>query len=173
MDKFKMFIVGHGRHGKTQMAEQIRDDWGLTFADSSRFMADRLVMQEMKDRFGIEYADGEECWKDRHNHRPKWYKIISEYNQNNPSRLTAAIFEENQIYVGCRNRDEFLASKHLADISVWVDGSQRHGPEPSSSMSILQSDCDIVIQNNESLIVFQEKVHKLMCCILGQPTIKS
>lgn len=159
--KVKLFIVGHGRHGKDTMAEQLKDDFGLSFADSSMFMAERLVWETLDYEFGIKYETAEECWQDRHNHRDKWYRIISEFNRKDRTRLSREIFQSNQIYVGIRNRDEFLASKHLADLSVWVDAGLRLPPEPNNSMTILREDADIVIENNGSLITFQEKVDRL------------
>ena len=164
----KLFICGHARHGKDTMAEELREEWGMTFHDSSYFMAERLVIEMMEREYGISYPSAHDCWLDRHNHRPKWYKIITEYNQNNPTRLTREIFEDADIYVGCRNRSEFLAAKHLADLSIWVDASQRLGAEPNSSMSIERADCDIVIENNESLIIFKEKIHRLMSLLRGE-----
>lgn len=157
----KLFIVGHGRHGKDTMAEQLRDDFALSFSDSSRFMADRLVWETMEYNHGIKYTTAEECWEDRHNHRDKWYRIISDFNRNDRTKLSREIFQHNQVYVGIRNRDEFLASKHLADLSVWVDASRRLPQEPNNSMTILREDADIIIENNGSLITFQEKIDRL------------
>ena len=157
----KIFILGHGRHGKDTMAEQLKEDWGVRFADSSYFMADRVVKGILESEYDIKYDTAQECWEDRHNHRPKWYRIISAYNGTDPTKLSRAIFAENSIYVGIRNRDEFLAARKLADISVWVDASRRLPPEPNNSMTILREDADIVIENNGSLIEFQEKVHRL------------
>lgn len=164
--KTKLFIVGHARHGKTYAGDFIARHAGLKAVDSSKFAADRVVMSWMKENLGIQYDDAEECWADRHSHRDSWYKAITGYNTPDLSRLSREIFEENQIYVGIRNRDEFIASKSCADLSIWIDASERLPKEPASSMSIKREDADIVVFNNGSVKEYNQKLQNL-CRIIS------
>lgn len=162
----KLFVIGHGRHGKTEAGEFLSRSCGLKYCDSSEYMSERVVRPYLSDR-GIEYANAEACYEDRHNHRSKWYDAISEFNGDDPTSLSRAIFAENDIYVGIRSRREFLASKHLADLSIWVDASERCDPEPEGSMTILKCDADMVIYNNDGLGDFHQKLVRLAKCLRG------
>lgn len=157
----KFFIIGHGRHGKTEAAEFINKITGLTFADSSKFAA-KVVRPYLEQVHFITYPSLAACWQDRHNHRSKWYEAITQYNSHDMSRLSQAIFEECDIYAGIRNREEFIASKHLSDLAVWIDASDRCGLEPESSMTIRREDADIVVENNDTLLRFHQKLARLM-----------
>jgi hypothetical protein len=42
------------------------------------FVANFLYMNDLKEKYG--YADEEECYADRHNHRAEWYDAICAYN---------------------------------------------------------------------------------------------
>ena len=95
----------------------------------------------------------DECFEDRINHRTLWYEIIKEHNREDLARLGREIFQENDIYCGIRDREEFLACKKagLFDVSVWVDASDRLPPEDPKSISVLKSDANIIINNNGTL----------------------
>jgi hypothetical protein len=145
----KLFICGHGRHGKDTVAEIIRDEFGLKFESSSMFCAEEIV-RPFLDKKGITYTTNEARYNDRHNHREDWYQAILEYTSKDRTRLAEAIFDKFDIYVGIRDRDEFRESKHLSDLSIWVDASKRIDfVDPTCK--IVESDCDVTIYNNGSL----------------------
>ena len=106
---------------------------------------------------GVTYDSLEDCYADRHNHRMAWYEAIMAFNEDDPSRLSRAIFSTYEMYVGIRSRTEFLAARDFADLAIWVDGFERH-PEPDPTCKILKSDCDIVLDNNGTL---EEQGYKL------------
>lgn len=160
----KLFIVGHGRHGKDTVAEFLRDTYGLTFESSSMFCAEHICRPWMQD-LGVTYNSFRECYADRHNYRLEWYKAISAYNEKEPSRLSREIFESYDMYVGIRSREEFLASKHLADLSIWVEAWDRH-PEPDPTCKILRSDCDIILDNNGEIKESRKKLVRLFNLIM-------
>jgi hypothetical protein len=152
----KLFIIGHGRHGKDTVAAFLHKHYGLTYESSSMYCARHVVRPWLEDR-GIIYDTQEECYADRHNHRQHWFDAIRVFNQGDDSRLSREIFETYNVYVGIRSRTEFLAARKYSNLSIWVDGFERH-PEPDPTCEILKSDCDIVFDNNGT---FEEQGYKL------------
>ena len=155
----KLFIVGHGRHGKDTVAEFISDNYGLTFESSSMFCAERVVRPWLWD-LGIVYATLEQCYADRHNHRMHWYNAITAYNAHDPARLSREIFRDFDMYVGIRNRDEFIAARELADLSIWVEASVRVSSY-DPTCKILREDCDIILDNNGEKTDHERKLKRL------------
>jgi hypothetical protein len=145
----KLFIVGQGRHGKDTVAEFVREHYGLTFESSSMFCAEHVVTPWL-EKMGITYDSLEECYADRVHHRMDWYEAIRSYNREDESRLSTAIFASYDMYVGIRSRVEFLASRHLSDLSIWVEASDRW-PAIDPSCKILREDCDIIVDNNGTI----------------------
>ena len=161
----KIFVIGHGRHGKDTVAEFIQRHYGLTFESSSMFCAAKVCRPWMAG-LGVNYDSIEECYADRHNHRVEWYNAIMEFNQDDPSRLSKEIFTFYDMYVGIRSRTEFLAARHLSDLAIWVDGFERR-PEPDPTCMILKSDCDIVLDNNGTLEEQGFKLTRLFNLLVG------
>ena len=153
----KLFIIGKGECGKTDAKDIIIRETGLKAADSSWFMAERVVRPYLELEHGIRYASLSDCYNDRRNHRPKWRKAIEEFNGPDPSLLSREIFSENDIYAGMRSRREFLAAKHISDLSIWIDADQRV-EKVDPSLDILKEDCDMIIDNNGTLEEFQSRV---------------
>lgn len=119
----KVLVIGLGRHGKDTVAAILKEMFGLSFASSSEFMAKTVVYPVLKDKYG--YSSVEECFNDRANHREEWKQLISDYNTPDKSKLSKMILEEYDMYVGMRCGVEFEASKHLFDLIIWVDASER------------------------------------------------
>lgn len=161
----KIFVIGHGRHGKDTVGEVIRDMTGLTFESSSMFCAEHVVTPWL-EKLGITYDSLEECYEDRVNHRVEWYNAIRAFNEDDESKLSAAIFSEYDMYVGIRSRVEFLASRHLSDLSIWVEASERV-PQIDPTCKILPTDCDIILDNNGTEEELVEKTRRLFTLILG------
>jgi hypothetical protein len=162
----KIFIIGHGRHGKDTVAEFIERHYGLTFESSSMFCAERVCRPWMERVHAITYDSLEECYADRHNHREAWYNAIMAYNKGDPARLSQEIFTEYDMYVGIRSREEFLAARDLSDLAIWVDASDRlHSFDPTCK--ILKSDCDIILDNNGTLEEQGYKITRLFNLYLG------
>lgn len=146
----KLFVLGHARHGKDTVAEYIEQAFGLTFRSSSHIAAETVVMPYLAER-GITYPDVETAYADRVNHRAHWFDAIAAYNAECPTRLAQEIFRQYDIYVGIRNRAEFIHAKELADLSIWVDAFDRCPPESTASNTILRTDADVIIDNSGSL----------------------
>ncbi len=147
VSKMKLFILGHGRHGKDTVADMLLNRYGLKFKSSSMFCAE-LVVRPALARDGIVYASLEACYEDRANRRARWFDAIDDYNTPDASRLSRAIFGEYDMYVGLRSRREFLVARKFADLTVWVDAFERVLPEGAESCTVLRSDADIIIDNS-------------------------
>jgi hypothetical protein len=156
----KIFVIGHGRHGKDTVGEIIQEICGLTFESSSMFCAEHVVTPWL-EKLGITYDSLDECYEDRINHRVAWYEAIRAYNEGNEARLASAIFDKYDMYVGIRSRIEFLEARPLSDLSIWVDASERI-PQIDPTCKILATDCDIIIDNNGTKEDLRERMVRLL-----------
>jgi hypothetical protein len=144
----KLLIIGHAQHGKDTLADYLRDRYGFQVADSSRRAARIFLFEALRGKYG--YANIEECYLDRVNHRAEWYDMICQYNTPDKSRLARDILKDSDVYVGMRDRAEIEAcrSAKLFDLIFWVDASARMPLEPEDSFNIDQSLADHVFDNN-------------------------
>ena len=151
MDKLRLLIIGHGRHGKDTVCEILRDNHNYTFESSSKFCSKLFIYDMLKDKYG--YANEDECYEDRHNHREEWYNAICDYNKKDAARLGRRMLDEYDIYCGLRNKKEFFAMKNTGvfDYAIWVDRSEHLPPESTDSMSLEQWMADYTIDNNGSI----------------------
>lgn len=164
----KIMLMGYAEHGKTSIADLIQN-YGITFKDSSLVAAHKVVFPAIGKQMG--YETPEECHADRRNHRALWYELIKAYNHQNKAALASDIFSECDMYVGIRNKDEFLAAKsqNLFDIAIWVDASKRLPIEDKSSCNVSPELADRILDNNGTLSETELKLHKLMQQILSLP----
>lgn len=169
MNKPKLLIIGHGRHGKDTVAEMISNKMGLTFASSSEFVGHKCIWP----LWGQErYEDFNAMFEDRvtPENRVVWGNLISAYNTPDKSRTAYEMLNEgNDMYVGMRRFDEYQAcvDKNLFDHVIWVDACKRLPLEAKASNEMESKHADLVIDNNgpeENLQVaisnLQEFLHK-------------
>ena len=158
----KLLIIGHGRHGKDTVCEMLRDKYGYSFESSSQFCSKLFIFDQLKDKY--EYANEEQCYADRHNHRAEWYDAICNYNVPDASRLGREIFHAHDIYCGLRNKREFFAMQNTGvfDYAIWVDRSDHLPLESKDSMSLEQWMADFTIDNNGTLSELEFNVNQLM-----------
>lgn len=156
----KLFILGFARHGKDTVAEIIRDYSGLTFESSSHIACESVVIPHLKE-LGIEYDSIEEAYADRMHHRTAWYDAITAFNIPDRCKLSTLIFNLHDIYVGIRNREEFLASKHMSDLAIWVDAYPRVRYD-DPTCKIHPNDADVIIKNQGTVEELTSRVHRLM-----------
>lgn len=149
----KILILGHARHGKDEFAQRLaRYSPNLKFISSSVFANERCVYPALRLKYG--YQTPEECFSDRHNHRPEWHQLIAEYNADDPCRLCRELLEVDDVYVGMRAKREYEAcmQEKLFDYVFWVDRSKERPIESRRSFSI---ECNlqamIPIDNNWGL----------------------
>lgn len=140
----RFLIIGHGRHGKDTVAAFLSDRYGLTFASSSAFIAERAVFPLVSDI----YDTWQDCHSDRARLRELWFHAIAAYNARPGLSLVAQVLQDHDIYVGVRRRAEFEAGRHLFDAVIWVDRSRVLPVEPCSSMELSAADADFSVNNN-------------------------
>jgi hypothetical protein len=163
----KLLIIGHGRHGKDTVCEILRDNYGFSFESSSKFCSKLFIFNDLKDKYG--YANEEECYADRHNHRAEWYDAICDYNVPDAARLGREIFKAHDIYCGLRNKREFFAMKNTGvfDVAVWVDRSDHLPLESKDSMSLEHWMADFTIDNNGTLAELEFNTSQLLTNMLN------
>ena len=161
----KLLVIGHGRHGKDTVCEILRDEYGYTFESSSKFCSKLFIYNDLKDKYG--YANEEECYADRHNHRAEWYNAICDYNVPDAATLGREMFDAYDIYCGLRNKREFFAMQNTGvfDYCIWVDRSNHLPSESKDSMSLEQWMSDYTIDNNGTLDDLWFNIRQLMSYI--------
>jgi hypothetical protein len=162
MSKLKLLVIGHGRHGKDTVCDLLRDKYAYSFESSSQFCSKLFIYNDLKDKYG--YANEEECYADRHNHRAEWYNAICDYNVPDPARLGREMFNAYDIYCGLRNKKEYHAMRNteVFDYAIWVDRSDYLPLESKDSMSLEQWMADFTIDNNGTLEELQFNVDQLL-----------
>jgi hypothetical protein len=166
MEKTKLLVVGHARHGKDTVAELLRDRHGLSFLSSSFFAAEAVCRPYLAVR-GIVYPTLDECYADRVNHRAEWHDAITEFNRDDPARLTKAILKVANVYVGMRSDREYHVARDLFDAVLWVDASGRGlPPEPTSSMNITYDPGTMItVDNNHDLASLEQEVDRVVASL--------
>ena len=189
--KPKLLVIGHARHGKDTVAEILQRDYGFTFTSSSLFCAEHVIWDavqnptealehyveagcpgithlqltdELRMMAEQNYADHEACFKDRGNFRTAWFSLIAAYCYPEKERLAREIFEENDIYVGIRNKREYysVVNSGLVDAVIWVDASERVDQEPMASCTVEPWMSNWIIDNNGSEEDLERNTHQLM-----------
>lgn len=157
----RLLIIGSARHGKDTLAELFSEEFGLKFKSSSQAASEIFIYEELRGKYG--YKTPEECFEDRMNHRPEWYRMICDYNVDDKARLAKGILELTDCYVGMRDRGEIdeCINQGLFDLIIWVDASKRLPLESFESFNIDPSCADIIIDNNGTFEQFKARVSRL------------
>lgn len=159
----KLMIVGHKRFGKDHASEYLRDNFGLKYESSSRLCSRLFIYDALKDKYG--YSSEEQCFQDRHNHRAEWFHLISKFNEQrgDMTALAAMIFSHCECYTGIRKKEELdcCREKWRDLLVVYIDRSKVLPLEDVSSCTISKSQADIIIENNEDLESFEDKLFRL------------
>jgi hypothetical protein len=121
----------------------------------------------MWDNWGVaKYADFDEMFEDRVNHRVLWMEMISAYNTPDKTKTAATMISRGyDMYVGMRKLDELRACQDnkIVDYVVWVDASDRHPPETGSmDITLENSNADFIIDNNGSREDLDVQVYKFL-----------
>lgn len=162
-EKPKLIICGHARHGKDTVAGIVQKSFGFTFESSSHIAMRCFLRRQLAYYYGLVYSSDQECYLDRVNHREKWFDLIRLYNTPDKSKLAELIFRDNDIYVGIRSVEELDETRRngVFDLAIWVDASNRVPPEPKTSNTITEDDCDFSIANNFGFTELEQKVKRI------------
>ena len=148
----RILILGPARHGKDTFAECLSDLTGWTFGSSSEVVARLFGRDFLERKYGLKYHDLADCMADRYNHREKWYEACREFIGDDLTKLARTVFEEYDIYVGMRGRDELLSVIDYLDVSIWVEAPSRVGGNPDEEAIpenlIKKGDCHLVVNND-------------------------
>ena len=147
--KPSLLVIGHGTHGKDEFTKLLCQELPeLTFTSSSWVFAEKMF-----DLFGgcSFYPSVEDCYLDRVNNREIWRDKISEYNLENPARLTAEILAVSNIYIGLRTLREYKAAEKLFDFIFYVDAMVRKQYIDSTFEVMYDKKTMILIDNNKDL----------------------
>lgn len=161
--RHKFLIIGHARHGKDTLADMLCEDYGLKASSSSWFCAERVVQPYLAAK-GIRYKSTEECFDDRHNRRAEWFGAIKAFNHPDLTALGRAIWAENDIYIGMRNKAEFHANRNanMFDVALWVDRSEHLPGESHMSMTLEPWMANYVLDNNRGIDDLRRDLASLM-----------
>lgn len=163
--KPRLMIIGHGRHGKDTVAELFGQIGGFKYISSSWAICEAFIFEKLRVKYN--YATIQECFDDRSNHRKEWYDLCREFNTPDKTLTTRLIYEKANIYIGLRDREEFIASREagLIDLTIWVDASKRLPPEPVESNNLTSDFADVILDNNGDLNQLRNRVFNL-CQVL-------
>lgn len=164
----KILILGHGDHGKDEVAKLIQKFTGLTFTSSSMAAAEKTVFPVLRDKYG--YRNVEECFNDRRNHRAEWKQLISDYNTPRKDRLIEEVLKESDMYVGIRCPLEFAAGRHRFDLIVWVDASERKPSDPSMGIKYEPRKMFRVDNNGTKGELYNDIMFFHTCGVFGEVT---
>ena len=150
----KIVIVGPARVGKDTFASVLHGLYGYTYESSSIFCVRKFLRKQLEDILSKKYDSDEACYADRFNYRDLWFDLITAYNKDDPARLTRELLAEYDVYVGCRNRTEFLQAKKegLFDLAIYLKAPTRVNSPKELWNTITEDDCDVIVVNNGSIV---------------------
>lgn len=148
----KIMVCGNSRAGKDTFCRAL----GMKWASSSRTALRHVIWPNMSNR----YSYMEACFGDRINQRNEWYRLIEEFNREDPTKLMRIVFRESDVYCGIRNRREFMAGKRLGlfDLAIWI---YNPNVEKQPTDGVMMDDCDIIVRNDGSLDSLTAKAKRL------------
>lgn len=157
----KVVIIGYARHGKDEVGRLLCQHYPqLRVPNTSYVAAVEIVYPALHG----EYACVAECYNDRHNRRADWFRLIGDYNAQDPARFAKMILRDHgDVYIGLRSQVSLAQVRPLVSLVVWVDASRRlKTKESESSCTVTAEMADIVVDNNGSLAELEERVLDLI-----------
>jgi len=160
MQKLKILIIGHARHGKDTSAEIIKELFDYSFESSSIAAARIFLYDKLKDKYG--YGNFIECFEDRVNRRTEWYDEIKAFNSEDPSKLAKEILKESDMYVGMRSNTEIINCVDTGVFNLVIGIYDYRKPlESSDSFDInLWEREDIIIPNSQGIEELRNRLKK-------------
>jgi len=146
--QLKLFVLGDKGHGKNEVARILSEHLGLKEVDVTSLLVKEFILDDISEVTG--YKTVKEVMDNKDLIRPLMKESVDEYNRNDLTRSTRLVFNHCDMYIGCRERLQVLASKEhrLCDMIIFVDAHKRLPPEPKESNTITSDIADYVLDNN-------------------------
>lgn len=159
--KYNILVIGHKEHGKSTFAELLSTSTNYKHKDSSLMACELFIFNLLKNKYN--YKTIEECYIDRRNKREEWYKLISNYNEFNKTRLIEDILKTNEIYVGLRSIEELKAGieRGLFDLIIGVFDERKPLEESNSFTIDIFKYSDFIVHNNSTINDLTNKINKI------------
>lgn len=163
----KIMVLGHKDHGKTTVAELLRNHFGFSFTDTTNKVL-HITKKYLKDTggtdddvalFDLKYAT------DKDSVREVMKKALREYTKDDPARLIRDQFISCDIYAGCRSQTEFDAAKDLIDLTLWVKDDRKL--ENDSTMDIQFTEGMIELNNSGSIMQLERNIKGVLHELAG------
>jgi hypothetical protein len=148
-------ICGAGRAGKDHAALYIAARTPMRFVGSTSW----YLLPYMADALSLSL---EEAWARRHEQRDAWYRKGRELRARDPLTLLRSSLAENDLVVGCRDREEIQAARAsgLLDLVIWIDPGGRVPMDPTLTYGAELA--DIVIQNWDDVGAFDRRLDRFL-----------
>jgi hypothetical protein len=158
----KVLILGHARHGKDTVGAMIAEHWKVPVLETSKWISENYMFDMLRGKYG--YANHEECYEDRGNHRGEWYDLICMFNARNPRRLAEAMLRESDVYIGIRSFEELQAALPLFGKVIYVSNNRKPDEDTESCdipQWLMKDVCTYHVENNGTLDDLYKKVRDL------------
>ncbi len=152
-------VVGMGRAGKDTAAEFLARMFQLNPVESSSLTVVPFVAH-------MANAPVDKVYAERHSYREFWKAACHELRRDDVTRLARWCLGTCDFAVGLRGKEELAAviSQGLCALSVWIERNVPVDP----TVEFTRKDCDIVIDNDESLDKFYPKLLRLGNCMYAK-----
>lgn len=125
-----ILVLGHGEHGKGTACKIIKKLTGMDSLSSSA-AAFPYIWPAFDEATDHKYDTAKCGYANRGKHRLLMKELILLLNSPDKTTLSKIITSAVPIYDGMRSYEEFEASKHMFQLILWVDGSERNDDDPS------------------------------------------
>ena len=151
-------FCGPGRCGKDTAAAWFRDHTNLVFLGGCSWTAREYMAKRLSEDEG-HLITPDEAYERRHEDRMKWYTYLNEYRKDDPARLIRDCLKHSDIVCGIRDHNELFAARRegLLELIVWIERTVPYDP----TLTYTQSNCDIIVNNNDSLITYHDRLWHL------------
>lgn len=148
----KLGIIGHGEHGKDEVADRLVKFAGLRyFAGTSAYAAEDVYRHlRLRYEWARAYPNATVCWLHRREHREEWAEAIGFLNSSDPVDVYRECLAHQDLLTGIRWRHEYDAinAAGLVDAWIWVE---RPGFPLDPTCELTRGDAQYKINNSGTL----------------------
>ena len=154
IDDRKYLVLGHAGHGKDTFAREfLHNGRTYMYVDASEIAFEEFIRPHFASFFiYMNYAEWSIIKRERPDYRAIAFRVISRATIDNLTVLADKVFEEGNIYCGCRRNNELEAIREKYDnlIVYWVD--RRGFPLESEDSMQIRFDPSYMIHVDSDLI---------------------